>query len=64
VFLHVPVAGVRALQVVPCCYSLLESCLEVLVGQVTLMEELADLDAPEPEPPEHKLPQGTRTDFT
>jgi hypothetical protein len=28
------------------------------------MEELADLDAPEPEPPEHKLPAGTGTGFT
>jgi hypothetical protein len=38
--------GARALQCLPSCYSLLESCLEMLVAQVSLLEDLADLSQP------------------
>jgi hypothetical protein len=39
-------AGARALQCLPSCYTLLEACLEVLVSQVSCLEELADLSTP------------------
>jgi hypothetical protein len=39
--------GARALQCLPSCYSLLESCLELLVAQVSLLEDLADLSQPD-----------------
>ena len=45
-YLCVSLSGARALQVLPSCYQLLEGCLEVLVSQVSLLDDLAHLDQP------------------